>query len=380
MTTPTLEERRDALLAQLNDPNFDGDLDALVDEARQVADELTTRQRRQAETDERRAFLASVGLEAGDRQRAARGGTPAVTDPLSLRFGPEQLTQARAAVEGMELRAVTAAQALIDGPQYRADVVPFYREGTRVADYMRQELTTAPTVFYPRITTGATAAAMVAEGAAKPLSNVQVTRTEAPFRKIAHYIEVTSEAMDDNATLGRVLEAEGVAGLIDRESQQLLTGTGTGVDLIGLVGASGTLTYAKGAEARSIALRNAQNVMRTTGAKLPAKELILHPTTWTKIELEVGSDGQYVNRPSTQNAAVPMLWGMTVITSTHIGVDDALVTDLQTASTLYVRQRPTLVVDPYSQSTSNIVRLIIEERISHALLEPRAVLRVTGLT
>lgn len=332
---------------------------------------------------ESRAKAAESDLAQRVEQRAALLSgppKPAVRSPLAVEFTDAQIGELRTAVGNYERRAVTSATAPLDGPMYVPGAVPFYREGTRIADLMRQEMTTAPTVFYPRVTTGATAAAMVAEGGLKPESSPVITRYEAPFRKIAHWLSVSQEAMDDNAGLAAVLRAEGIAGLIERESQQLLTGTGTGQDLLGLVGATGTLTYARAAEARSIALRNAVNVLRTTGAKLPAKHLILHPSTWTKVELEVGSDGQYVNRPSTQLAAVPTLWGLQVVQSTHIGVDDALVADLGVSSVLYVRQAPSIMVDPFTLATSNTIRLVVEERLSHALVEPRAVCRVTGLT
>jgi HK97 family phage major capsid protein len=300
---------------------------------------------------------------------------------LDLRITDAQIGELRAAVEGMERRAITSANTPLAGALFVADTVPFYRESERIADHMQVRVTDAPSIFYPRITTGATAADMVAEGAPKPESTVNITRTEAPIRKIAHFLTVTQEALDDNAGLAEIIRAEGMAGLIEKESQQLLTGTGTGQQLLGLVGATGTLTYAKlSGELRSVAIRNAMNVLRTTGAKVTAAHVIMHPTTWTKIETEVGSDGQYLNRPNTQAASTPVLWGLPVVTSTHIGVDDALVANLGISSTLYVRQRPTVIVDPFTLLTSNTVRMVVEERLSHALVEPRAVCRVTGLT
>lgn len=336
---------------------------------------------------EQRARSAEASAARVVEQRAALlSATPAATahrqaSPLAFRFTDDQLTDLRMAVTNYEKRAVTSSTALLSGPLYVADAVPFYREPNRIAEAMTMRTTDAPTVFYPRITGGATAAAMVAEGAVKPESTVTVSRFEAPFRKIAHWLQVTQEAMDDNAGLAALLRAEGLAGLVEKESQQLLTGTGTGQDLVGLVGATGTLTYAKAAgELRSVAIRNGMNTLRTTAAKLTAKQIILNPTTWTRIETEVGSDGQYLNRPNTQQAATPQLWGVPVLTSTHIGVDDALVADLTASSVLYVRQAPSVMVDPFTLATSNTIRIVIEERLSHALIEPRAVLRVTGLT
>jgi HK97 family phage major capsid protein len=108
-----------------------------------------------------------------------------------------------AAISGTFLRkAVTTTQAPFSTiPQFDQDVVALARDKTRLLSFIPAEQTDAPTVNYYRATTGATAAAAVAEGANKPESNPVWEQVSQPVRKLAHYTRANDEVLQGLALL-----------------------------------------------------------------------------------------------------------------------------------------------------------------------------------
>src|SRR5579872_4762907 len=76
-------------------------------------------------------------------------------------------------------------------PSYVLPPLPYLREPTRVANLLPATATGASEVDYFQITTPASAAAAVAEGAPKPLSTLVYAKVAAPIKKVAHYVEVS---------------------------------------------------------------------------------------------------------------------------------------------------------------------------------------------
>lgn len=128
---------------------------------------------------------------------------------------------------------------------YKLTPFPFLRDKPRVANLIPVERTDGPTVFYFRGSTAASAAAAVAQGAAKPESSPVWTQVSSPVRKLAHYVRINDEVLQDFVNFRQVIGTELLAGLIDAENGQLLTGSGVDPNLTGLLTTSGILTRAR---------------------------------------------------------------------------------------------------------------------------------------
>jgi hypothetical protein len=74
-------------------------------------------------------------------------------------------------------------------------------------------------------------AAMVAEGAAKPSSDIQLDLITTSAKVIAHYMKASRQVLSDIAQLKSVIDQRLLYGLAYKEETQLLNGDGTGQNL-----------------------------------------------------------------------------------------------------------------------------------------------------
>jgi HK97 family phage major capsid protein len=105
--------------------------------------------------------------------------------------------------------------------------------------------------------TNETGASSVAEGGLKPEVTMQFVGADAPIRKIAAWIPVTSEVVDDAPTLRGYIDARLGYMLALREEQEILNGNGVAPDLTGIrhtVGLQTQSTAGAGEAASTIGL------------------------------------------------------------------------------------------------------------------------------
>jgi hypothetical protein len=199
------------------------------------------------------------GQLQGGRGANASSGAPA------LDFSTHQVQQMqKAALGGHFIKAeIDSSDAPMSGVgDYRLTPFPFLRDKPRVANLIPTERTDAPTVFYFRGSTAASAAAPVAEGAAKPESSPVWTQVSAPVRKIARYTRINDEVLADFTNFRQVVGTELLAGLIDAENSQLLVGSGVAPNLTGLLNTSGILTRPRGTDSNLDAVAKAKADLR----------------------------------------------------------------------------------------------------------------------
>lgn len=276
----------------------------------------------------------------------------------------------------MENFSVTAPpMATIPGD--RLPPTPFSREGTRIADVLPTDTTEAAKVTTYTQTTAASAAAPVAEGAEKPESDPDWTAATIDVRKIAHYVDVSTESLDDYPAFRQVISEEMNAGLINAENAQLATGSGTGINITGLTNMSGILTYAPAsAEARYRSIRRGIRNLRKGAAFAVADTILMHPDDEELFDLSNDTSAG-LHAVADLNGGTTSPWGLKRVVTTGIAAGTGLLMDSRRAAVLYVRQPPTLLVDPYSQSKNNMVRIIVEERIALAPLNTACILKLT---
>ncbi|MDQ3784410.1 MAG: phage major capsid protein [Actinomycetota bacterium] len=265
---------------------------------------------------------------------------------------------------------------------YRMSVHPFLRDRARVANLIPVERTEAPTVFYFRGSTAASAAAAVAEGAAKPESSPLWTQVAAPVRKIAHYTRINDEILQDFSNFSNVVGSELLAGLVDAENSQILTGSGTSPNLTGLLTTTGILTRARGTDSNLDAVLKAKSDLRVGASFTEPDAIVIHPSNLMTIQTQKDADGRYI----TNDPAAPgpeTLFGMKVVATTKMTLNSALVGNFKEAATIYLRMAPTVEVAPVGGGTtefiSNQTLVRCEERLALAVQRPTSLISVTGL-
>lgn len=277
----------------------------------------------------------------------------------------------------IESRAVTGLP-MAARPTYVDPPNPFGREPTRVATHIPMTAVTTGNVTHYRQTAGTSAAATVAEGAAKPESGATWEAVALTVRKIAHYIDVSTEALADYQAFQGIVTAEMVNGVIATENAQILTGDGLGTNLEGLLTTSGIQTYAPAAaEDHYRSIRHAMTMLRTGDAYIEPDAIIMHPSDVEAFDLSNTSSEGVRSVQSLTEAGARTAWGATIIPTTGVTAGTAIVANLATAATIYMRQTPVVMVDPYSQSANNLVRFIAEERLALGVRSPEAIVEVT---
>lgn len=309
--------------------------------------------------------------------RSVGGLAPIEFSQDQLRSLHSDLMAGKPSTAEIETRAVTAYP-MSDIPMYRLDPVTLLRERTRLAQLMPNQPVETASVTYYTTSTGATAADTVAAGALKPESTPGWTAVDEPIRKIAHRTDVPKEALDDYANFAAIVGREMTAGLYQAESLQLLSGSGTAPDIDGLLNRTGILVYdatAAGAEDTAVSIRKAITLMQAD--HIDPDVIVLHPDDAELFDLtNYATAGLHANA-SLSGESTRQAWGLQIVVSNQITTGTAMVANLAESTVLFMREPATVFVDPYSQSSSNLVRFICEERVGLGVTRPEGICSVT---
>jgi HK97 family phage major capsid protein len=283
------------------------------------------------------------------------------------------------AVQAKTVSTAEGPQALV--PSYRFTDFALLRDRMRVLDTIPTEPTTATTVNYFRATTAAAAAATVAEGGLKPESTPAWEQVSTPVRKIAHWARANDEVLQDFSSAMDFIGREMLAGLVDVESSQLLSGDGIAPNLLGLLNVTGVQTQARGTDSNADCVFKAIQLVRTSVFQEP-DTIVLHPTNFGTIRLSKDGQGQYL-AGGLGEADSHRLWGFNVIITTRIPSGTGLVANMKLGAHVYQRQAPTLEVNPFGGNTDAWLRnqtlVRAEERLALTSPRPTALVKCTGL-
>lgn len=233
-------------------------------------------------------------------------------------------------------------------------------------------------VVYMEETTYTQAAAEAAEGGTYAESAFALTEQSSAVKKIAHFIPVTDEQLEDVAQVSAYLNNRMVRGLRERLNQQVLVGDGTGANLTGFLNTGSIQTQAKGADPTPDAIHKAMTKVRTTGASNP-NLVILNPADWEEIALLRTADGIYI-WGSPQSAPVQRIWGLPVALSQQETAGTGLVLD--TFYTQLGMYRGVMVKTSDSHSTYFVEgkqAIRADMRVALTVFRPVALCTVTGI-
>jgi HK97 family phage major capsid protein len=411
--TLSLDEERTQLMARLEDPNLTPEeRTAATEQANALAVRITEHNDQvSAATAARSALLSATPTRAAQNGPAASGGQQGVQGgqqrelpgmpvaretlgQLWLREGADQLATLRAnggngkasvTVPG-EVRALFATtNNPVNTPRYPETIIQ-NDQALQVLDLVDRQPMSGTSIEWVQESTAPNAAAEVAEGSAKPEATFTLTLQTDTAATIAHWVNITRQALDDDSMLRGYVEGRLSYGLMKRLNGQIVSGNGTAPNLRGILNVSGIGTYtaATATEAAVISVRKAKTVAELS--EYEPDSVVVNPIDWEAIELSTDTAGMFRVSPNVQSGAPSRIWGLnvvstTAITGTTFGTTGGtfLVGAFRAGATLWERNGVDIfITDSHASNfTSNILTLLAELRAALTVWRPKAFVKGT---
>ena len=275
------------------------------------------------------------------------------------------------------------------GAVERDGIIPIAQRRSRVRDLFPSRTTNAAVIEYFRQTGFTNAADTVAERSgsnfgAKPQSTMTFVGEQAPVRTIAHWEAAHRNVLADEPQLRSIIDNELLYGLRLTEDNQILSGSGTGEDLAGILNNSSIQSYSWSAGATTpVADTKADAVRRAaTLAYLAYYEptgIIVNPNDWEDIELTKNSQGTYLLAISVAGGAESRIWRIPVIDTPAIASGTALIGAFGTGAQLYDREAASIRISEQHSDffVRNAIVVLAEERLALAVKRPESFVKVT---
>jgi HK97 family phage major capsid protein len=251
-------------------------------------------------------------------------------------------------------------------PDVRPGIVLRPYEEVHMRNLIPTGTTNSNVIRHVRDNGGEGGPAMVAEAGTKPQLDRDLSVEDANVRKVATYLRIPEEMMDDIPYIVSFLTNMGTEEVMKVEDFQILYGDGTGQNLSGLF--TNATAFAAGAAVIG-ASSNRFDVLRA--ARLQIKKL------WRKPSFALVSPFDYFVMTSAKdttnnyilqgggNGLIPSLDGVPIIENTAVVDNDFLMMDRLAAE---IDFRKTLQVKFFEQdqdnAIKNMVTVVIEERLA----------------
>jgi HK97 family phage major capsid protein len=258
-------------------------------------------------------------------------------------------------------------------------IVEYATRPIQIIDLIPTGTTTQAAVVYMEETTFVNNAAETAEGTQYPESALALTEVSEPVRKIATWIPVTDEQLEDEPQARGYLNNRLPFMIKQRLDSQILVGNGTAPNLRGFLNRTGIQTQAKGADVTLDAIYKAMTKVRVTGRAVPSA-IVIHSNDWQEVRLTRTTDGIYI-WGSPSDVAAPRIWGLPVVENDVITEGTALVGDFATYSELVTRRGIDVQIsNSHADFFINGKQAIrADMRVALAVYRPAAFATVTGI-
>lgn len=216
-------------------------------------------------------------------------------------------------------------------------------------------------------------AAPVAEGAAKPQSDMSLELIQTPVRTLAHWFKASTQVLSDIPLLQSYIDTRSRYGLKDVEDQQLLAGDGTGQNLLGIVPQATAFDVGllEVDDTEIDTIRRGKLQVRI--AKYEASAIVLNPADWARIETLKDANGRYlIGDPTGERPQ--RLWNLPVVDSDAIAEGTWLIGAFDRAAQVFDREDANVQVstEDGDNFTKNMVTIRAEERLALAVHRPEA--------
>lgn len=229
----------------------------------------------------------------------------------------------------------------------------------------------------------------VAEGGQKPQLHIgdPTIRTDA-LKKIAGFWDTSDEMVEDIPFWVSEINNRGLYLLGMEEERQLMTGSGSSNEILGVLNRSGVQTITQGASepAADAIFRGMTAVQTATG--LVADGIIINPVDYMALRLGKDSNNQYYGGGYFSGLYgvggvqfQPPIWGLNTIVSAAVAPKTVAIGAFKAATTVYRKGgvRVESTNSDLGKFTKNLITTRIEERAALAVRVPAGVVKATLL-
>lgn len=241
-------------------------------------------------------------------------------------------------------------------------------------DLLNWGRTTSNAIEYVQELLFTNSAAPVAELATKPESDLTFEMKSAPVATIAHWIKASKQVLADAPMLQSYINGRLMYGLKLKEEQQLLKGSGVGLNLNGIY--TQATAYANPgvtvqAETPIDRLRLA--MLQVALSEFDTDGIVLNPIDWAGIELTKTTDNAYLFASPTGQVA-PTLWGRPVVATQAMTAKDFLVGAFRMGAQGWDREDANIEVstEDGQNFVQNALTIRCEERVGLTVFRPKA--------
>ncbi len=318
-------------------------------------------------------FVESEAFKAALEDGSVKAGRMPWVDA-----GPVHGNQKRIAIKAVTLTGITT-------PDYVGEVIRPRDQRLAMRDLIPGGTTSKDRVSFIRVTSRATGAAITGQGQTKPESGIVMDRVQADVEKIAHWIVVDDEQLDDVEGLRSLIDAEMEYGLRVAEDQEILYGDGTaapngGNHLDGIVeqatayddALEATIQAAAGITTVTLLDRIRIAMAQLASADFAGDGLVLNPVDMAVLMLTQTEDGAYKFANPT-SGETPRPWGLRTVETTRFDQGDLLVGQFSIGAQIFDKMRPMLKVGYVNdQLIKNQLTIVAEERLALMVKYPSA--------
>jgi HK97 family phage major capsid protein len=209
-------------------------------------------------------------------------------------------------------------------------------------------------------------AAVVAEGAVKPEAAFTVTPKTATLDTIAHWVQITRQALEDAAYIQSLVESKLRRGLLNKAESDMAAAIdgSTAVQTAGATAAQGGLLGA---------IR--VGIGKVQAAGFTPNAVALNPADYAALDMQV------LTYTDAGPQAQATFWGMKPVAAAAIPAGKAYVGDFQAGATLFDRGVTNVFLSDSHAALfiSNILVILAEARLKSAVTEPLALCECTVL-
>lgn len=266
-------------------------------------------------------------------------------------------------------------------PDTRPGIIELPHARRVVADLIAPGTTASNLIQFMREKTFTNAADAVAQGGTKPESTLVFEAATSPVQKLAHWIPVTDEMLEDYAQTQSIIDARLRLGLDIKEEDELLNGTGISPHLLGINALTGlSAAVARGTDSSPDAILK-QIAAIATATLLTPDGIVMNPANWLTIQLMKNAAGNYMGNGPWTAPQNTVLWGLPVAITPAQAANTATVGAFRQAAQVF-RKGGVRIEATNSHSdffTKNLVAIRGEERLALVVYREAAFGKVTGL-
>lgn len=286
-------------------------------------------------------------------------------------------------IRGATLTEDPASGGALILPQYVPGILTPPQQPLVIADLFAQGTTGSNLITYMKETAFTNNAAAVAEGAEKPESALTFEAASDAVRKIAHWLPVTEEMLEDEPAIRAYIDARLRYGVLLEEQDQILNGNGTAPNISGILdrtGLAADLPKAAAPETNADVLLKQTMLIYGSSLFMP-DAYVLNPANWVATLLSKSTTGEYFTGGPFSPIQSPSLWGLPVVLSPAMAAGTGLVGAFKTGGQIF-RKGGVRVEASNSHADffiKNLVAIRAEERLALAIYRPGAFGTVSDL-